>query len=134
MSINEIIAPVVEQLRSNVSSGVSKPTVRSGADVAQGNNSVKPSPSDKNGVTIKRVDEKPSREAVEKALDTRSSMAVIGDMNQFQQYQMGQAMMAAADNPSGDAVLHKVLDAWARHGNNRSGATLGFGNRAVAPV
>ena len=40
-------------------------------------------------------------EAVEKALDTRTSMAVIGDMNQFQQYQMGQAMVAAADNPSG---------------------------------
>ena len=40
-------------------------------------------------------------EAVEKALDTRTSMAAIGDMNQFQQYQMGQAMMAAADNPSG---------------------------------
>ena len=40
-------------------------------------------------------------EEVEKALDTRSSMGVIGDMNQFQQYQMGNAMMAAADNPSG---------------------------------
>jgi membrane protease subunit (stomatin/prohibitin family) len=40
-------------------------------------------------------------EAVEKALDTRTSMGVIGDMNQFQQYQMGQAMTAAAENPSG---------------------------------
>ncbi len=40
-------------------------------------------------------------EEVEKALDTRSSMGVIGDMNRFQQYQMGQAMMAAAENPSG---------------------------------
>lgn len=40
-------------------------------------------------------------EAVEKALDTRSSMGVIGDMNLFQQYQMGQAMTAAAENPSG---------------------------------
>jgi flagellar protein FlaG len=75
MSINEIIAPVVEQLRSGVSSGVSKPTVRSGADVAQGNNSVTPSPSDKNGVTVKRVDEKPSREAVEKALVKANEMA-----------------------------------------------------------
>ena len=28
-------------------------------------------------------------------------MGVIGDMNQFQQYQMGQAMTAAAENPSG---------------------------------
>ncbi|REJ87036.1 MAG: SPFH domain-containing protein [Planctomycetota bacterium] len=40
-------------------------------------------------------------EEVEKALDTRSSMGVIGDMNRFQQYQMGQAMEAAANNPSG---------------------------------
>jgi membrane protease subunit (stomatin/prohibitin family) len=40
-------------------------------------------------------------ESVEKALDTRSSMGVIGDMTQFQQYQMGQAMIAAAENPSG---------------------------------
>ncbi|NOS99249.1 MAG: SPFH domain-containing protein [Phycisphaerales bacterium] len=40
-------------------------------------------------------------EAVEKALDTRTSMAVIGDMGRFQQYQMGQAMTAAAENPSG---------------------------------
>jgi len=37
---------------------------------------------------------------VEKALDTRSSMGVIGNMQQFQQYQMGQAMLAAAQNPN----------------------------------
>ena len=37
---------------------------------------------------------------VEKVLDTRTSMAVIGDMNQFQQYQMGNAMLAAAENPA----------------------------------
>ncbi|QDU38358.1 SPFH domain / Band 7 family protein [Maioricimonas rarisocia] len=40
-------------------------------------------------------------EEVEKALDTRSSMGVIGDMNAFQQFQMGKAMTAAAENPSG---------------------------------
>ncbi|MCS7470406.1 SPFH domain-containing protein [Stieleria sp. ICT_E10.1] len=40
-------------------------------------------------------------EAVEKALDTRTSMGVIGDMNKFQQYQMGNAMTAAAENQSG---------------------------------
>jgi len=40
-------------------------------------------------------------EEVEKALDTRSSMGVIGDMDTFQQYQMGQAMVRAAENPSG---------------------------------
>lgn len=40
-------------------------------------------------------------EAVEKALDVRTSMGVVGDMNKYQQYQMGNAMMAAADNPGG---------------------------------
>jgi membrane protease subunit (stomatin/prohibitin family) len=40
-------------------------------------------------------------EEVEKALDTRTSMSVVGDMTRFQQYQMGQAMTAAAENPSG---------------------------------
>lgn len=40
-------------------------------------------------------------EAVEKALDTRTSMGVIGDMNQYQQYQMGTAMLEAAKNPAG---------------------------------
>ena len=40
-------------------------------------------------------------EAVEKAMDTRSSMGVIGDMGQFQQYQMGHALREAAENPSG---------------------------------
>jgi len=40
-------------------------------------------------------------EEVEKALDTRSSMGVLGDMGRFQQYQMGRAMTAAAENPAG---------------------------------
>jgi membrane protease subunit (stomatin/prohibitin family) len=31
-------------------------------------------------------------EAVEKALDTRTSMGVVGDLNRFQQYQLGQAL------------------------------------------
>jgi len=38
---------------------------------------------------------------VEQALDTRSSMSVIGDMAQFQSYQLGQAMPEAAANPAG---------------------------------
>ncbi|MGC1274803.1 MAG: SPFH domain-containing protein [Planctomycetaceae bacterium] len=43
-------------------------------------------------------------EAVEKALDTRSSMGVIGDMNKYQQYQMGTAMVEAASNPAGGGM------------------------------
>ena len=37
---------------------------------------------------------------VEKAIDQRSSMNAIGNMQQFQQFQMGNAMMAAAENPA----------------------------------
>lgn len=40
-------------------------------------------------------------EEVEKALDKRTSMGVIGDMQRYQQYQMGNAMTAAAANPAG---------------------------------
>jgi membrane protease subunit (stomatin/prohibitin family) len=38
---------------------------------------------------------------VERALDARSSMNAIGDMNAFQAYQLGQAMPEAAANPAG---------------------------------
>ena len=40
-------------------------------------------------------------EEVEKAIDTRSSMGAIGDMNKFQQFQMGKAMLSAAENEAG---------------------------------
>jgi hypothetical protein len=40
-------------------------------------------------------------ESVEKALDTRTSMGVIGDMGRFQQYQMGNAMTSAAESGGG---------------------------------
>ncbi|GMU36341.1 MAG: SPFH domain-containing protein [Phycisphaerae bacterium] len=40
-------------------------------------------------------------EEVEKALDTKTSLNVIGDLGRYQQYQMGQAMTAAAANPGG---------------------------------
>ena len=39
-------------------------------------------------------------ENVEAALDKRSSMGIIGDMNKFQQFQIGQSMEAAANNPA----------------------------------
>ena len=47
-------------------------------------------------------------EEVEKALDTRSSIGVIGDMTKFQQYQMGEAMRAAAENPSGGGASEGI--------------------------
>jgi membrane protease subunit (stomatin/prohibitin family) len=36
---------------------------------------------------------------VEKALDTRTSIGVIGDLGRYQQYQLGNALLAAAQNP-----------------------------------
>ena len=38
---------------------------------------------------------------VEQALDTRTSMSVVGDLGRFQQYQLGKAMPVAAENPAG---------------------------------
>jgi membrane protease subunit (stomatin/prohibitin family) len=40
---------------------------------------------------------------VEQALDKRSSMGVIGDLNKYTQFQAAEAMKAAAQNPSGTA-------------------------------
>lgn len=40
-------------------------------------------------------------ESVEKAIDTRSSMGAIGDLNRYQQFQMANALTAAATNPAG---------------------------------
>jgi len=40
---------------------------------------------------------------VEAAIDKRSSMGVLGDLNSYTQYQAANAMEAAASNPGGDA-------------------------------
>jgi membrane protease subunit (stomatin/prohibitin family) len=37
---------------------------------------------------------------VEKALDARTSIGVLGDLHRYQQYQAGQAILASAQNPS----------------------------------
>jgi membrane protease subunit (stomatin/prohibitin family) len=49
-------------------------------------------------VTIHNISLPPE---VQKMLDTRTSMGIIGDMGRFQQYQLGNAMLAAAQNPAG---------------------------------
>lgn len=36
---------------------------------------------------------------VEKALDARTSMGIVGDVGRYQQFQMGNALLAAAQNP-----------------------------------
>jgi len=40
-------------------------------------------------------------EEIEKDLQTRTRMNIIGDMQQYQQFQMGNAMLEAAQNPAG---------------------------------
>jgi membrane protease subunit (stomatin/prohibitin family) len=47
-------------------------------------------------------------EEVEKALDARSSIGVLGDMGRYQQYQMGRAMVEAAQNPAGGGASEGV--------------------------
>ena len=42
-------------------------------------------------------------ENVEAALDKRSSMGILGDLNKYTQFQAANAMEAAAQNPGGDA-------------------------------
>ena len=69
--MNEIVAPVIEQLRGNSSSGVSNPARKGSTDVVREKISVKPSPS-KN---VKNADEKPSRETVEKTLVKANELA-----------------------------------------------------------
>ena len=76
-------------------------------------------------------------EEVEKALDTRSSMGVLGDMGRFQQYQMGKAMTAAAENPApgGGASAGMGLGVGMAMANEmmRSGAMAGGAAGTVPP-
>jgi len=55
-------------------------------------------------------------EEVEKAMDKRTSMGVVGDLNRYTQYQAAEAMREAANNPSG---------------NNMAGMGVGMGAAAM---
>lgn len=77
-------------------------------------------------------------EAVEKALDTRSSMGIIGDMGRYQAYQFGTAMTEAAGNPGGgmgEGLGMGMGFAMAnRLAGTMGGATGGGGAAAPPPV
>ncbi|MEJ6395169.1 SPFH domain-containing protein [Gymnodinialimonas sp. 2305UL16-5] len=47
--------------------------------------------------------------AVEEALDKRTSMGVVGDLNKYTQFQTAEAMRAAADNPGGGGGMGEGL-------------------------
>jgi membrane protease subunit (stomatin/prohibitin family) len=72
-------------------------------------------------------------EEVEKALDTRSSMGVIGDMNKYQQYQMGTAMVAAANNPSGGGAAEGMGLGMGFAMANRMAQAPGMAGSVMAP-
>jgi membrane protease subunit (stomatin/prohibitin family) len=59
---------------------------------------------------------------VEAAMDKRTSMGVIGDVNRYAQFQAADAMRDAANNPSGGAGLGAGLGAGFAVGNAMAGA------------
>jgi len=69
-------------------------------------------------------------EAVEKALDTRTSMGVIGDMGKFQQYSLGEAMRESATHGGGGDGLGMGLGL-AMAGRMMTSPGIGFGAPAA---
>lgn len=75
-------------------------------------------------------------EEVEKALDTRTSMGVVGDIGAYQQYQMGKAIVESAQNPAGGGGAASGLGVGIGMAMaNRMGqpATMGAAPAAVPP-
>lgn len=74
-------------------------------------------------------------EEVEKALDTRSSMGVVGDMGAYQAYQMGKAMVAAAENPAGGGAADGMGMGmgWAMANNMMRGPAAAGGAPGMVP-
>jgi len=70
---------------------------------------------------------------VEKALDERSKMGVLGDMSRFTQYQAAQAIRDAAQNPGGIAGVGAGLAAGYGVANQMSAALAGSHAAAAAP-
>jgi membrane protease subunit (stomatin/prohibitin family) len=59
---------------------------------------------------------------VEKAMDERTKMGVLGDMSKFTQYQAAQAIRDAAQNPGGIAGMGVGIGAGVQIGNQMVGA------------
>src|SRR5256714_10936932 len=70
-------------------------------------------------------------EEVEKAMDQRTQMGVLGDMGKYTQFEAAQAMRDAAQNPSGGAGLGAGLGAGFAVGNAMAGA---MGNAMHQPA
>lgn len=64
-------------------------------------------------------------EEVEKALDTRSKMGVLGSMDQFTRYQTAEAIRDAAQNPGGMGGMGAGIGAGMAIGQQMAGAVVG---------
>jgi membrane protease subunit (stomatin/prohibitin family) len=73
-------------------------------------------------------------EEVEKALDTRSKMGVLGDLNQYTKYQAAEAIPTAAANPGGLGGLGAQIAAGVAVGGQMAGAVgAGMASQAAPP-
>ncbi len=72
-------------------------------------------------------------EEVEKALDTRTSMGVVGDIGKYQQFQMGKAILEAAQNPSGGGAADGLGMGVGLAMANRMGQAAAGGGGTLAP-
>jgi len=70
---------------------------------------------------------------VEKALDERTKMGVLGDMRRFTEYQSAQAIRDAAQNPGGIAGIGAGLAAGFGVANQMTGALAGVGAPSAPP-
>lgn len=75
-------------------------------------------------------------EEVEKAMDKRTSMGVVGDLNRYTQYQAAEAMREAANNPSGNGMagMGVGMGAAAMMGQMFTQSMGGMQQPASAPV
>jgi membrane protease subunit (stomatin/prohibitin family) len=69
-------------------------------------------------------------EEVERALDARSGMGILGDLDAFQRYQLGRSLPAAAENPAGGLAGAGI---GLGMGAAVAGQMMGGGSRAVPP-
>ncbi|MCK5734923.1 MAG: SPFH domain-containing protein [Spirochaetaceae bacterium] len=73
-------------------------------------------------------------QAVEDAMDKRSSMGVIGNLNQYTQFQAANAMEAAAENPSGGAASGMGMGMGFAMANQMGGALAGQQSQTAPPA
>ncbi len=70
-------------------------------------------------------------EEVERAIDSRSSMGIVGDLDRYQKYQIGSSIPVAAENPAGGLAAAGVgLGMGMSYANGMTGAAPASGTAA----